>query len=70
MKPQCGRIVAFSAGAENLHGVKGVISGSRCALALWFTHDPNYKELDFYEAARHLTNMYESVSDNRNRDEL
>nr|XP_033341230.1 prolyl 3-hydroxylase 2-like isoform X1 [Megalopta genalis] len=44
--PKCGRMVAFSAGGENLHGVKGVRRGRRCALALWFTQDENYREYE------------------------
>ena len=36
VKPRCGRLVGFSAGRENLHGVLGVTKG-RCAIALWFT---------------------------------
>ncbi|XP_031575108.1 prolyl 3-hydroxylase 2-like isoform X2 [Actinia tenebrosa] len=37
VKPKCGRLVGFSAGVENLHGVLGVQNGRRCAVALWFT---------------------------------
>lgn len=44
IKPTCGRIVGFSAGHENLHGVFGVKRGTRCALALWFTLDRARKE--------------------------
>ena len=44
-------MVGFSAGEENLHGVKAVISGRRCALALWFTEDPRYMEHEFGKAA-------------------
>ena len=35
-------MVAFSAG--NYHGVKPVLKGQRCAVALWFTLDATYKE--------------------------
>ncbi|XP_077391364.1 prolyl 3-hydroxylase 2 [Festucalex cinctus] len=51
IKPKCGRMVAFSSGKENPHGVKGVTEGQRCALALWFTLDPNFKENDRLKAA-------------------
>lgn len=30
-------MVAFSSGAENLHAVKAVTKGTRCAIAIWFT---------------------------------
>lgn len=39
-------MVGFSAGAENLHGVQGVLRGRRCALALWFTQDERYAEYE------------------------
>lgn len=39
-------MVAFSSGSENLHGVKAVTKGKRCALAVWFTFNPKYRELD------------------------
>ena len=45
--PKCGRLVAFSAGEENLHGVLALTKGRRCAVALWFTLDPNHKESSF-----------------------
>ncbi|KAG8568838.1 hypothetical protein GDO81_014169 [Engystomops pustulosus] len=44
VKPQCGRMVGFSSGAENPHGVKAVTKGQRCAVALWFTLDPRHNE--------------------------
>lgn len=37
-------MVAFSSGSENLHGVKAVRNGSRCALGIWFTFDPEKTE--------------------------
>ncbi|CAH1153591.1 unnamed protein product [Phaedon cochleariae] len=46
IKPTCGRMVAFTSGAENLHGIRAVTKGSRCAIGIWFTHDPNYAEAD------------------------
>ena len=30
-------MVAFSGGIKNIHGVRGIKSGRRCALPLWFT---------------------------------
>ncbi|KAF8782020.1 prolyl 3-hydroxylase 1-like [Argiope bruennichi] len=51
IKPSCGLMVAFSAGKENLHGVKAVRKGRRCALAMWYTLDSEQreKERDFAE---------------------
>lgn len=43
-------MVGFSAGKENMHGVAPITSGKRCAIALWLTLDPNYKETTFDEA--------------------
>lgn len=45
VKPKCGRMVGFSSGGENPHGVKAVTGGQRCAIALWFTLDPLFREL-------------------------
>lgn len=45
VKPKCGRMVGFSSGGENPHGVKAITRGQRCAVALWFTLDPLFREL-------------------------
>mmetsp|Transcript_32497 Transcript_32497/g.93552 ORF Transcript_32497/g.93552 Transcript_32497/m.93552 type:complete len:433 (-) Transcript_32497:44-1342(-) len=37
--PRCGRLVAFSAGPENLHGVNPLDRGRRCALSVWMSTD-------------------------------
>nr|XP_057928735.1 prolyl 3-hydroxylase 2 [Doryrhamphus excisus] len=50
VKPKCGRMVGFSSGGENPHGVKAVTSGQRCAVALWFTTDPLFRELERLQA--------------------
>uniref|UniRef100_A0A8C7XF77 procollagen-proline 3-dioxygenase n=1 Tax=Oryzias sinensis TaxID=183150 RepID=A0A8C7XF77_9TELE len=50
VKPKCGRMVGFSSGGENPHGVKAVTSGQRCAVALWFTLDPLFRELERLQA--------------------
>uniref|UniRef100_A0A8C5I4P7 procollagen-proline 3-dioxygenase n=1 Tax=Gouania willdenowi TaxID=441366 RepID=A0A8C5I4P7_GOUWI len=50
VKPRCGRLVGFSSGGENPHGVKAVTSGQRCAVALWFTLDPLFRELERLQA--------------------
>jgi len=40
--PKCGRVVGFN--ASNYHGVQAVQSGKRCAVAMWFTLDPEHRE--------------------------
>lgn len=50
IKPKCGRMISFSSGGENPHGVKAVTKGQRCAVALWFTLDPLYRELERIKA--------------------
>ncbi|XP_076880682.1 prolyl 3-hydroxylase 2 [Brachyhypopomus gauderio] len=50
VKPSCGRMVGFSSGGENPHGVRAVTRGQRCALAIWFTLDPLYRELERLQA--------------------
>ncbi len=57
VKPECGRLVGFSAGKENMHGVKGVTGGRRCAVALWFTLDQRYDEAAFHEAETILSSI-------------
>lgn len=44
MHPKCGRLVAFSSGKENPHGVWAVSRGRRCAIALWYTHSQEHAE--------------------------
>ncbi|XP_068096660.1 prolyl 3-hydroxylase 1 isoform X2 [Hyperolius riggenbachi] len=50
VRPQCGRMVGFSSGSENPHGVKAVTKGQRCAVALWFTLDPRHNERERVQA--------------------
>ena len=50
VEPKCGRMVAFSAGFENLHGVLGINQGTRCALPLWFTLDKAHDEVQRHDA--------------------
>ncbi|RLU20866.1 hypothetical protein DMN91_007480 [Ooceraea biroi] len=57
VRPRCGRMVAFSAGGENLHGVQGVRGGKRCAVALWFTQDKKYLEYERVVADTVLTRV-------------
>lgn len=44
VRPRCGRLVAFSSGVENPHGVWAVTQGRRCSLALWHTWAPEHGE--------------------------
>lgn len=46
--PRCGRMVGFNAG--DYHGVRGVTKGRRCAIAMWYTMDPNTQELAHLQA--------------------
>lgn len=50
VRPQCGRVVGFSSGEENPHGVQAVTKGQRCAVALWFTLDPRHNERERVQA--------------------
>ncbi|KAK8783381.1 hypothetical protein V5799_010254 [Amblyomma americanum] len=59
VRPKCGRAVAFSAGAENLHGVLPIEKGRRCALAMWYTLDPKYRERE-REIAYNIINRHHS----------
>lgn len=57
VRPRCGRMVAFSAGGENLHGVQGVRKNKRCAVALWFTQNEKYLEYERVVANTMLTRV-------------
>ncbi|XP_042238725.1 prolyl 3-hydroxylase 1-like isoform X2 [Homarus americanus] len=46
VQPTCGRMIGFTSGPENPHGVLPVLDGSRCAIGMWFTHDKRYRELE------------------------
>ncbi|KAK7887042.1 hypothetical protein WMY93_026663 [Mugilogobius chulae] len=50
VKPSCGRLVGFSSGPVNPHGVTAVTRGKRCALALWFTKEKLYRDMEREEA--------------------
>ena len=39
IEPTCGRMLAYSSGFENIHGVTGLKKGQRCLLTLWLTPD-------------------------------
>ena len=44
VRPSCGRLVGFSAGRENLHGVLPLLKGRRCVIALWMTFSKDKDE--------------------------
>nr|XP_009930344.1 PREDICTED: prolyl 3-hydroxylase 3 [Opisthocomus hoazin] len=50
VRPKCGRLVAFSSGKENPHGVWAVSRGRRCAIALWYTHSQEHAEQERVKA--------------------
>uniref|UniRef100_A0A670ZA17 procollagen-proline 3-dioxygenase n=1 Tax=Pseudonaja textilis TaxID=8673 RepID=A0A670ZA17_PSETE len=52
VRPKCGRLVAFSSGAENPHGVWAVTRGRRCAIALWYTLSPEHEEQERSQAEK------------------
>ncbi|XP_014668924.1 PREDICTED: prolyl 3-hydroxylase 2-like [Priapulus caudatus] len=70
VKPHCGRVVSFSSGEENLHGVRAVTDGRRCAIAMWFTLDPRHDEIERVEAEREIASMLELARENERHSEL
>ncbi|KAJ8289874.1 hypothetical protein GJAV_G00006290 [Gymnothorax javanicus] len=50
VRPKCGRVVGFSSGPVNPHGVRAVTAGRRCALALWFTKEKMHRDMEREEA--------------------
>lgn len=56
VSPSCGKLLGFSSGGENLHGVRAVKRGSRCAIGMWFTFDEGHIEKDRPVAYRLLNN--------------
>ncbi|XP_018082774.1 prolyl 3-hydroxylase 3 isoform X2 [Xenopus laevis] len=44
LHPSCGRLVLFSSGGENAHGVRAVTGGKQCAIELWFTKSAEHAE--------------------------
>uniref|UniRef100_A0A8C1XIX5 procollagen-proline 3-dioxygenase n=1 Tax=Cyprinus carpio TaxID=7962 RepID=A0A8C1XIX5_CYPCA len=61
VKPQCGRVVGFRAGPENLHGVTAVTKGQRCAVVLQFTLDPHHNEKERLEVEELLKKLSSPV---------
>nr|XP_033778177.1 prolyl 3-hydroxylase 1 isoform X2 [Geotrypetes seraphini] len=60
VRPQCGRVVGFSSGSENPHGVKAVTKGRRCAVALWFTLDARHNERERVQADDLVKMLFET----------
>ncbi|XP_076340695.1 prolyl 3-hydroxylase 1-like isoform X2 [Tachypleus tridentatus] len=67
VQPTCGRMVGFSAGVENLHGVEAVTRGRRCALGMWYTLDSKHKEGDRDFAEQVLHKLVERTSERENQ---
>ncbi|XP_077458832.1 prolyl 3-hydroxylase 1 isoform X2 [Stigmatopora argus] len=57
VRPQCGRVVGFGTRKENLHAVKDVTKGQRCAVVLWFTLDPVHEEKERKQVQRLLQSL-------------
>eukprot|EP00128_Syssomonas_multiformis_P009402 Colp12_sorted_trinity150504_noHs@295 len=61
VRPQQGRVVAFSAGPENVHEVAEITKGKRYTLNIWFTLDPTHNEelryLALLRSLAHPTNQ-------------
>ena len=60
LRPRCGRLVGFN--ASNYHGVQAVLSGRRCALAMWYTLDAAYSEVS-HKRLRHVLDRVLPVRD-------
>lgn len=45
VRPESGLLVGFRCDAIHTHEVPAVTSGTRRAIAMWFTHDPRYQDL-------------------------
>ncbi|XP_033933845.1 prolyl 3-hydroxylase 3-like, partial [Pseudochaenichthys georgianus] len=69
VKPSCGRLVGFSSGPVNPHGVSAVTRGRRCALALWFTKEKLYRDMEREEAAAMWAAGGQSVVKNEEEEE-
>ncbi|XP_036107669.1 prolyl 3-hydroxylase 3 [Molossus molossus] len=70
VRPRCGRLVAFSSGGENPHGVWAVTRGRRCALALWHTWAPEHREQEWTEAKELLQEPEEEEEGDEEEEEM
>uniref|UniRef100_A0A8C4TGZ8 procollagen-proline 3-dioxygenase n=1 Tax=Erpetoichthys calabaricus TaxID=27687 RepID=A0A8C4TGZ8_ERPCA len=64
VSPHCGRLVAFTSGSQNPHGVRAVTSGQRCAVALWFTLDESRSDEERKEAEQLINELPEEEDSN------
>ncbi|KAG9468488.1 prolyl 3-hydroxylase 3 [Eleutherodactylus coqui] len=55
VRPRCGRLVLFSSGGENAHGVRAVTQDRRCAITLWFTGSAGHAEQERFQARTIVT---------------
>lgn len=58
VKPGCGRLVGFSSGPVNPHGVTAVTRGRRCALVLWFTKEKPYRDMVSVLSTSHSGDLF------------
>lgn len=58
VQPRCGRMVAFTSDQTNLHAVRGILHGHRFAIAMWFTLEYKYYELERTLARAVLQRVY------------
>uniref|UniRef100_A0A2C9JVK4 procollagen-proline 3-dioxygenase n=1 Tax=Biomphalaria glabrata TaxID=6526 RepID=A0A2C9JVK4_BIOGL len=66
--PKCGLLVGFN--ASSLHGVKAVLKGQRCALAMWYTLNPTFKEITHIQARKLLEEKEAQEKLEKEHDEL
>ncbi|XP_057690693.1 prolyl 3-hydroxylase 3 [Corythoichthys intestinalis] len=69
VKPTCGRLVGFSSGPINPHGVTAVTRGRRCALALWFTKEKLYRDMEREEVENRWAPDGQGVADKSDQKE-
>ncbi|XP_062612240.1 prolyl 3-hydroxylase 1-like isoform X2 [Saccostrea cucullata] len=68
VSPKCGRMVGFNAG--DYHGVKAVRKGRRCAIAMWYTMDPNTQELARLQAQKKMADRSSVRGRTRSREQM
>ena len=68
VEPKCGRMAAFCAGKDCIHGVKGVRKGKRCALAQWFTLDYSRRDSEHLKVLDILKRFKHKISPDKDLD--
>jgi hypothetical protein len=68
VQPAKGRLVMFSSGRENLHQVQQVEKGTRYAMSMWFTCNPERKFEQFLDGKAHAT--FVAADAKQDKDEL